>query len=196
MALQLSAGIRNARELSIWNGAIALQAPAWVGSAAVTLKTSWVTNGGNIYLCTGSGTTAASGGPTGTGSSITDGTATWTYVGAATIGPSAQLKFYSGSMPANCAAAATGTLLATLTLPATEEAAPSGGVAAIASTWSGVGAAAGTIGYFRILDGTGTTCHMQGTVGQGSGDMSFDNNTIAVGQTLQINTFSLTEGNA
>ena len=37
-------------------------------------------NGGNLYRCTTAGTTASSGGPTGTGGSITDGTAVWTYI--------------------------------------------------------------------------------------------------------------------
>jgi len=36
----------------------------------------------------------------------------------ATIGVSALLKFYSGAMPANCAAAATGVLLGSTALPA------------------------------------------------------------------------------
>jgi hypothetical protein len=40
-----------------------------------------VTNGGNIYLCTQSGTSAGSGGPTGTGSGILDGSVKWDYVG-------------------------------------------------------------------------------------------------------------------
>lgn len=41
-------------------------------------------NSGNVYRCTTAGTTAASGGPTGTGTSITDGTAVWTYVAPGT----------------------------------------------------------------------------------------------------------------
>lgn len=39
-----------------------------------------VHNGGNIYRCDGGGTSAGSGGPTGTGSSIGDGSCTWAYV--------------------------------------------------------------------------------------------------------------------
>lgn len=35
--------------------------------------------GGELYRCTTAGTSASSGGPTGTGSSITDGTAVWAY---------------------------------------------------------------------------------------------------------------------
>jgi hypothetical protein len=37
-------------------------------------------NGGNIYVCTVAGISAASGGPSGTGTGIVDGTATWDYV--------------------------------------------------------------------------------------------------------------------
>jgi len=37
-------------------------------------------NGGNAYYCTVAGTSASSGGPTGTGSAITDGTVTWKYI--------------------------------------------------------------------------------------------------------------------
>jgi uncharacterized phage protein gp47/JayE len=37
-------------------------------------------NGGKIYLCTVAGTSAGSGGPTGTGTAIVDNTATWRYI--------------------------------------------------------------------------------------------------------------------
>ena len=44
----------------------------------------YVTNdGGKLYRCTTGGTTASSGGPTGTGGSITDGSAVWAYQQAA-----------------------------------------------------------------------------------------------------------------
>ncbi len=38
-----------------------------------------VRNGGHSYICTGGGTSASSGGPTGGGTGIMDGTATWDY---------------------------------------------------------------------------------------------------------------------
>ncbi|MGD0564551.1 MAG: hypothetical protein ABSA66_15850 [Roseiarcus sp.] len=115
----------------------------------------------------------------------------------ATIGASAKLLLYTGSVPANCAASATGSLLATLTLPSTEENAASGGAETQASSpWTGTASAAGTAGYFRVMDPTGATCHVQGTVGQGSGDLSFDNPTFASGQNIQITSFTLTDGNA
>lgn len=53
----------------------------WIASN-VTAVGQYCTNGGNTYVCVTAGTTAASGGPTGTGSGIVDGTAHWNYVGA------------------------------------------------------------------------------------------------------------------
>src|SRR5574337_1124794 len=88
-----------------------------------------------------------------------------------TMGASAKLQLRSGAAPANCAAAASGTLLAELTLPADYMAAASGGTKAKSGTWSGTGSAGGTIGHFRIVDNAGTTCHAQGTVtATGGGD--------------------------
>ena len=52
---------------------------AWLANTVVVLN-QMASNGGNVYICTTAGTTAASGGPSGTGSSIADGTAVWAYV--------------------------------------------------------------------------------------------------------------------
>ena len=57
-----------------------IQAP-WQASTPVIVG-QYVTNGGNSYVCTTAGTTAASGGPTGTGTGIADGTAVWNYSAA------------------------------------------------------------------------------------------------------------------
>jgi len=58
--------------------------PAWVGGAAYGIH-NVVSNGSNLYVAilpiTGTGNAAASGGPTGTGTSITDGGVTWKYIG-------------------------------------------------------------------------------------------------------------------
>lgn len=114
------------------------------------------------------------------------------------VGVSAKLHIYSGSPPANCAAADTGTLLATLSLPSDWMANASGGSKGLAGSWTGTGSAAGTAGYFRIKDSTNTTCHMQGTVTLtgGGGDMTMDNTNIASGQSITVNSFNLTAGNA
>ncbi len=42
-----------------------------------------MTNGGNVYQCTAAGESAGSGGPSGTAASISDGSVTWKYLGAA-----------------------------------------------------------------------------------------------------------------
>ena len=54
-----------------------LEAQPWTASTAFALN-DLVKNSGNIYYCSQAGTTATSGGPTGT-STVTDGTAKWTY---------------------------------------------------------------------------------------------------------------------
>lgn len=60
----------------------ALCSQAWQASTAYALN-QHVSNGGNVYICTTAGTSASSGGPSGTGTGITDGTAVWSYVGVA-----------------------------------------------------------------------------------------------------------------
>lgn len=120
----------------------------------------------------------------------------------AVIGTAPLLRLYSGAAPANCAAAASGTLLAELTLPSDWAAAASGGAKAKAGTWSGTGdagAGAGTdIGHYRIYESTGTTCHEQGTVTitGGGGDATIDNTNIAEDQVVTVTTWTKTAGNA
>lgn len=114
-----------------------------------------------------------------------------------TIGTSAILKIRSGAAPADCAAADSGTVLATLNLPSDWLAAASSGSKAKSGTWQDASAdATGTAAHFRVYDSGGSTCHIQGTVGQGSGDLSLDNTSLVAGQTVTINTFTLTDGNA
>lgn len=114
-----------------------------------------------------------------------------------TIGTAPVLELRSGAPPANCAASATGTVLATLNLPSDFLNAASGGSKTIAGTWQDLSAdAGGTVGYFRISQAG--TCHVQGTVTNtgGGGDMTLDNVVLAIGQQVTITTFTLNEGNA
>lgn len=116
-----------------------------------------------------------------------------------TTGASAILRILSGTVPANCATAQSGTLLASLSLPSDWMSAASAGSKALLGTWNDTSAdATGTAGYFRILDSTGTTCHAQGTITAtgGGGDMTLDNTSIASGQTVTVTSFTLTAGNA
>jgi hypothetical protein len=114
-----------------------------------------------------------------------------------TIGTSPTLEIRSGSVPANCAAASTGTVLATITLPSDWLAAASGGSKTISGTWQDVSAnATGTAGYFRISQGA--TCHIQGTVTAtgGGGDMTLDSVSITAAQQVNITAFTITAGGA
>src|SRR5574337_1830029 len=81
-----------------------------------------------------------------------------------TIGASPKLRIYTGSPPTNITDAATGTLLAEMTLPSDWMAGAAAGSKAMSGTWSVAASAAGTAGYFRVVDSAGTTTHIQGTV--------------------------------
>lgn len=116
-----------------------------------------------------------------------------------TAGASAILKIVSGAAPADCATAASGTVLATINLPADYLSAAASGAKAKLGTWQDASAdATGTAGHFRIYDSAGTTCHMQGTVTAtaGGGDMTLDNTSIAAAQVVTVTSFTLTDANA
>jgi len=115
------------------------------------------------------------------------------------IGASAILKIRSGSAPADCGTADSGTVLATLNLPSDWLAAASGGSKSKSGTWEDTSAdAAGTAGHFRIYASDGTTVHMQGTITAtgGGGDMTLDNTSIASGQQVTITSFTISAGGA
>ena len=115
------------------------------------------------------------------------------------IGTSAVLKIRSGSAPADCGTADSGTVLATLNLPSDWLAAASGGSKSKSGTWEDASAdATGTAAHFRIYASDGTTVHMQGTITAtgGGGDMTLDNTSIASGQQVTITSFTLSAGGA
>lgn len=116
-----------------------------------------------------------------------------------TTGTAALLTLRTGAAPANCAAANSGTIVGTLTLPSDWMGAAASGAKAKAGTWQDAGAeAGGTVAHFRIHDTAGTTCHIQGTVtiSGGGGDMTLDNNVVTLGQVITITGFQLTDANA
>lgn len=123
-----------------------------------------------------------------------------TNVWNSALGSGANLLIYdnSGGVPANCAASATGNLLATIALSTPESStapfgqASSGAIVLAGLTLSATASAgsAATPGYFR-MNTSGSTCHIQGTCGISSGDLSF-NGTITSGQTVQITGFTVT----
>ena len=114
------------------------------------------------------------------------------------IGTSAVLKIRTGAPPATCAAADSGTVLATANLPSDWMLAASAGTKSKNGTWEDLSADnTGTAGHFRIYDSSGAVCHMQGTItlGGGGGDMTVDNTSFASGQAFTVTAFTLTAGN-
>lgn len=116
-----------------------------------------------------------------------------------TVGINPILTISTGAVPTNCAAANTGTVVATMVLPSDWLGAPALGSIQLSGAWQDLSAdASGTAGYFRIFDPTGTTCHMQGTISAtgAGGDMQLDNTNIAIGQQITITSFTITAGGA
>lgn len=115
------------------------------------------------------------------------------------VGASAVLKIRSGSAPATCATADSGTVLATINLPSDWMAAASSGSKSKSGTWEDTSAdATGTAAHWRLYASDGTTCHAQGTITAtgGGGDMTLDNTSINSGQTVTVTSFTISAGNA
>ena len=114
-----------------------------------------------------------------------------------TVGTAPLLIISTGGPPANAAAADTGSVLATLTLPSDWLSAASSGAVSKAGAWSATASGTGAAAHFRLKDSTGTTTHLQGTVSAtgGGGDLTLDNASLATGQTVTIATFTITTGN-
>lgn len=107
------------------------------------------------------------------------------------------LRIYDGTPPASANAALSGnTLLAQLTLSDPCAAAAASGVLTFNAITDDTSADnTGTATFFRLLD-SDTNVAVQGTVGQGSGDLSLDSTSITAGQTVSVNTGgTITEGN-
>lgn len=115
------------------------------------------------------------------------------------VGASAVLKIFTGSPPANAAAADSGTLLVSMTLPSDWMAAASSGSKSKSGTWEDTSAdGTGNAGHWRLYASDGTTCHAQGTVTAtgGGGDMTLDNISITTGQNVAVTSFTISAGNA
>lgn len=109
-----------------------------------------------------------------------------------TTSTSAKLRLLTGSAPANCAAAETGTLLIEFALASDWWAAASSGAKVLNNLpLSGSASASGSFGYFRITNTAGSTCHVQGTCGT-SGDLTTDSASVTSGQTVNVTGFTMT----
>lgn len=105
----------------------------------------------------------------------------------------ATLKIYTGTQPA-AGAAATGTLLVTITLPADAMAASSAGVAAKSGTWSGTAGNTGTAGWFRIESSAGARLYDGAvTATAGGGEIELASTSITSAQVITITSFTVTQ---
>lgn len=115
-------------------------------------------------------------------------------------GTGAIIKIRTGAVPATCATADSGTVLASITLASDWASAASAG----AKSWSGLPVTdssadnTGTAAHFRLYASDGTTCHAQGTVTltAGGGDLTVDNTSFVAAQVFSITAFTWTAGNA
>jgi hypothetical protein len=117
----------------------------------------------------------------------------------ADIGTTPVLKIRTGAVPANPAAADSGTVLASIDLPSDWMAGASGGIKSKSGTWTDSSADnTGTAGHFRIYAADGVTCKVQGTitVTGGGGDMTVTNTSFVQNQEFSVSSFTLTAPNA
>lgn len=110
---------------------------------------------------------------------------------AEALGNTPQIRFYSGTPPANAAAALSGnTLLATLNCSATPISGTSdtgtAGRATFAAISSATAAATGTASFFRTLKSDGTTVVDQGSVGTSAADAIVNTTAFTSGSTISV----------
>lgn len=121
------------------------------------------------------------------------------------------IEIYSGTQPPTADSAVTGTLLGTMTLasgaftPGSPTngltfAAASGGAVSKTGTWSFVGIAAGTAGWFRLKGNavdagavSTTAVRMDGSIATSGADLNLSNITIAIGAPNTCDSFVYTQ---
>lgn len=120
------------------------------------------------------------------------------------------IEVRTGAQPATADAAATGTLLGTITTDGgaftpgsptnglTWAAADAGGVSKSASTWRFTGLAAGVAGWFRLkgnaADAGGASTvlpRLDGSIASSGADMNLSNTSIAVGSPNTVDSFRI-----
>lgn len=108
---------------------------------------------------------------------------------ATAIGSGALIRIYSGSKPATPETAASGTLLATVTV--TGSFTSTGGVLTSADPASVTIGTTGTAGYFRLLT-SGATAILDGTVGTSGADLNLSTLALSSGATLDLGVPTIT----
>jgi len=103
------------------------------------------------------------------------------------------IQIRSGAQPANANAAATGTLLVTLTWAATAFGAAAAGVATAAAIGAANAVASGTAAWFRALKSDGTTAVFDGSVGTSGCDLNLSSTSLTTGGNVAVSSFTYTQ---
>lgn len=111
-----------------------------------------------------------------------------------TIGSAGKLRIYTGTIPANCGTAASGTLLSEHTCGTPFAPSAVAGVLSPTIPANVNATSTGTAGYWRVYDSAGTTCVVQGSVGTSGADMNLNTLSIVSGGPVQVNSWQWTEG--
>lgn len=140
---------------------------------------------------------------TGLRNKVLDGGVSGGFKGALALG---FINIYSGSQPTSGDAAATGTLLGTVSVNGggtglTFDAAVAGVLSkAAAETWRFTGLAAGVAGWFRHYAAGGnpailstTEVRMDGAIGTSGAELNLSNLNIEVGQVNTCDSYSITQ---
>lgn len=102
------------------------------------------------------------------------------------------VEIYTGSQPADPNSAASGTLLCTITIPATAFGAASGGIISKSGSWSDTAVATGTAGWARFISSdTLKTMDAAVTDIPGGNDLLINNIDITSGNTVTIVSLTL-----
>ena len=103
------------------------------------------------------------------------------------------LRIYSGTQPASAGTAASGTLLAELTLGNPAFGSASNGVATANSITGDTSAdATGTAGWFRVRNSSGTAV-FDGEVGTSGSDLNLSSTSIQSGAEVSVTSLTITE---
>lgn len=112
------------------------------------------------------------------------------------VGNGGLLRIYSGTRPANPAAAITGTLLAELTCGTPFAGAASGVLTPNSVTQDSSANATGTATHFRVFQSDGTTAVIDGDVSTSASDLNLTTTSIVSGQPVSITSWTITGGQA
>ena len=112
------------------------------------------------------------------------------------VGNAGKLRIYSGTRPANVAAAITGTLLAELTTGTPYAAGASSAVIdPRVSTADSSADNTGTATHFRQWKSDGTTAVIDGNVSTSGSDLNLSSTSIVATGSVSVTSFTITEGN-